>query len=212
MSHPLRVLAALHWGLGERLLDALLDCPQLRLMGVVCRGPAIQPDPYAMAVRRRARQAGLPIWEQDEQDLGRLARQTGADLLWLHAYMRRLPPEVLAAAPLGALNVHASLLPAHRGPDPLHGALARQDARTGLTAHLMDQGLDTGPIVCQVAFAVHPGDTRETLLEKCKQAARPLVEETVRRLLDPDFSPLPQDEALASHAPRPERRNRHETL
>ena len=212
MSSPLRVLAALHWGLGERLLDALLHCSQLQLLGVVCRGPALQHDPHAMAVRRRAQQAGLPIWEEDGQDLGWLARHVGAHLLWLHAYMRRLPPEVLATTPLGALNVHASLLPAHRGPDPLHWVLARKDARTGLTAHLMDQGLDTGPIVHQVAFAVYPHDTRETLLEKCKQAARPLVEETVRRLLDPDFSPLPQDEALASHAPRPERRNMHETL
>lgn len=212
MNSPLRVLAALHWGLGERLLDAMLHCPRLRVLGVACRAPASQDDPYATAVRRRAARAGLPVWEEEGQDLGRLARQVGADLLWLHAYMRRLPPEVLTAAPRGALNVHASLLPAHRGPDPLHWVLARKDARTGLTAHMMDQGLDTGPIVHQVAFAVHPHDTRETLLEKCGQAARPLVEETVRRLLDPDFTPLPQDESLASHAPRPEKRNTHETL
>ena len=206
----LSVLLAANWGLGERLLAALLDCPEVRLLGVVTRaqtgGADPFADPFADIVRRGAEAHGLAVWDEaalPPLELGALARSLGADVLWLHAYMRRLPRAAFTAPRLGTVNVHASLLPAYRGPSPQQWVLRNRERLTGLTSHFVDEGLDSGPIIHQVPVPVSPQESLESLLEKSKEAAAPLVRGTVKRLLDPGFKPAPQDESRASHAPRP---------
>jgi len=204
----LAVLFAANWGLGERLLAALLESPAVRVLGVVTRAASGGGDPWADVVRQRAVEAGLRTWDEAALDpvaLGTLARELGADLLWLHAYMRRLPHAAFTAPRRGTVNVHGSLLPAYRGPAPHQWVLANRDPATGLTSHFVDEGLDTGPIIHQVTVPLAGDETRAGLLDKLNHAAVPLVQGTVARLLDPGFTPVAQDEVRASYAPRMEK-------
>ena len=69
------------------------------------------------------------------------------DAITVACFSRKLPASVLRLPRLGCLNVHPSLLPAHRGPDPLFWIYHDGDETGGVTIHLMDEGFDTGPIV-----------------------------------------------------------------
>lgn len=204
VAAPLRVLLAANWGLGERLLEALLVCPEVIVLGVVTRCDSHHDIRWADAVRLRAESAGLPVWDEQiltPPALGQIVRALDADILWLHAYMRRLPRAVFIAPRLGTVNVHGSLLPAYRGPAPHHWVLANRDPETGLTSHVVDEGLDTGPIIHQVRVRLRGDETLPDLLDTLKDAASPLVHDTVRKLLDPNFRPVPQDASLATYAP-----------
>ncbi|MDR3044992.1 MAG: hypothetical protein LBU75_12155 [Desulfovibrio sp.] len=204
VTAPLRVLLAANWGLGERLLDALLACPEVALLGVVTRCAPVADDPWADAACRRARAAGLSVWDERQVQptgLGQLVHDLEADVLWLHAYMRLLPRPVYTAARLGTVNVHASLLPAYRGPAPHHHVLRNRDPETGLTSHFVDDGVDTGPIIHQVRLGLRGDETLADLLDTLKEGAAPLVRGTVENLLDPAFHPVPQDASLATYAP-----------
>lgn len=205
VSSSLRVLLAANWGLGERLLAALLDCPDVSLQGVITRCPAPDnDDPWADAVRARAAAAGLPIWEEKSLThpaLADLVRNLNVDVLFLHAYMHRLRQDTYSAARKGTVNIHASLLPRHRGPAPHHWTLKNREPETGLTSHFVDDGLDTGPIIHQVRICLNRNETLPDLLETLKKAAPHLVRGTVRNLLDPGFRPVPQDASLVTHAP-----------
>ena len=201
---PLRVLLAANWGLGERLLDALLSCPDVALLGVVTRCAAVEGDPWADAVYLRAEAASLPVWEEQTLPppaLGERVRTLNADVLWLHAYMHILPRPVYTAARLGTVNVHASLLPAYRGPAPHRWVLRNRDPETGLTSHFVDDGVDTGPIIYQERVCLRGDETLPALLNTLKDGAAALVRGTVRNLLDPKFCPAPQDASRATYAP-----------
>ncbi len=208
VSTPLRVLLAANWGLGERLLEALMSCPDVVLLGVVTRSVAVESDPWADAVRRRAEAADLTVWEEQTLSppaLGELVRTLEADVLWLHAYMHILPHPVYTAARLGTVNVHASLLPGYRGPAPHRWVLKNRDPETGLTSHFVDDGVDTGPIIYQERVGLRGDETLPALLDTLKDGVAALVRGTVRNLLDPEFRPAPQDASLATYAPAMEK-------
>lgn len=206
---PLRVALLANWGLGREALLALAADPRVRLVLVVTRATAVAGDPWADCLARelRALDPGGSIAVVDHsvpmERLGRLLVDHGVELLVCHAYMRRLPRQVFAAPRLGTVNIHASLLPRHRGPAPGHWVLAGGDAETGLTAHLMDEGLDTGPIVHQERLALRGNEDMPALLEGQKPLVRPLLHATIGKLLTPGFTPLVQDESGASYAPKP---------
>lgn len=205
MTEVLSVLLAANWGIGEQLLAALESCPGVRLLGVVTRFAPGGEDPWADAVRCRAEAGGHRIWNEaglTPLQLGELTRSVCADVLWLHAYMKRLPRETFSAPRIGSVNVHASLLPSYRGPSPSRWVLENRESITGITSHFVDEGIDTGPIIHQVPVPVSADDNMDSLLDKLKAAVTPLVLESVRRLLSVDFKPEPQDESRASRAPR----------
>jgi methionyl-tRNA formyltransferase len=81
------------------------------------------------------------------------------DLIIVACFPLRLPPALLSLPPFGAINVHPSLLPAHRGPDPLFWTFHAGERRTGITLHHLDTGFDTGPIIAQRAVDLPPGIT-----------------------------------------------------
>jgi len=201
----LSVLLAANWGMGERLLSALMENPAVRLVGVVTRSESSGKDSWADAVRNRAQAAGLPVWDESLLDpfrLGRLVHDVRADNLWIHAFMRRLPREIYTMPRRGTVNIHGSLLPAYRGPSPHQWVLKNRDLLTGLTSHFVDEGLDTGPIIHQETVSLSGDETLPVLLDKLKGVVLPLVHETVNKLLDPDFIPMPQDGSRATYAPR----------
>jgi methionyl-tRNA formyltransferase len=135
-----------------------------------------------------------------------LARVRAAkpELLVSWFWTTRLPPALLAVAPLGALGVHPSLLPRHRGPDPYFWAIDAGDAETGVTAHLLADEYDTGAILGARAIAIHPSWNAWTLAKKLDRPSLALLREVVRAYADGRAPvPRPQDDALATTAPAP---------
>jgi len=104
-----------------------------------------------------------------------------ADALVVAAYGLLLPPRALAAARLGAVNIHASLLPRWRGAAPIQRALLAGDRETGITIMRMDAGLDTGPVLAQHGLAITPEDDAGSLHDKLAALG---AEAIVRALAD----------------------------
>ena len=117
------------------------------------------------------------------------------------AYGQLLPAEILALSQLGAVNVHASLLPKYRGPAPIHWALIRGEEKTGITTMLMDTGMDTGDILLQREVPIGPKDTAGTLHDRLAEEGAKLLVETLHLLKKGTVVPRAQDDSQASLAP-----------
>ena len=117
------------------------------------------------------------------------------------AYGRILPPWMLALPRLGCINLHGSLLPKYRGAAPIQWAVAMGETVTGNTTMLLEEGLDTGPILQQRALAVGPEQTAVDLFEELAIGGAPLVMETLEGLADGSLEPQAQNHAGATLAP-----------
>ena len=124
------------------------------------------------------------------------------DCLVVADYGQILSARLLAVPRLGAINVHASLLPKLRGAAPAIWAVARGLRRTGITTMLMDAGLDTGPVLLQRATAIRDGETGGELLARLAPLGAELLVETLAGLAAGSIRPRPQDDSKATLAPR----------
>jgi phosphoribosylglycinamide formyltransferase-1 len=119
--------------------------------------------------------------ERDEAMAAWLAEQ-GVELVVLAGYMQLLTAGFLARFPDRVVNVHPSLLPAFPGATPIEDTLAYGAKVSGVTVHLVDEGVDTGPILLQAAVAVEEGDDRDALHERLRPLEHRLLPEAVRLL------------------------------
>ncbi|MBI4301826.1 MAG: methionyl-tRNA formyltransferase [Chloroflexi bacterium] len=122
------------------------------------------------------------------------------DLIIVAAYGLILPKKVLAIPPEGCLNLHASLLPRHRGPSPIVAAILAGDEVTGVTLMFMDAGMDTGPILVQRQTLIYPRDTTLSLTSRLAQLGAQLLMEALLKWLAHDLIPKPQNEAEATYS------------
>jgi phosphoribosylglycinamide formyltransferase-1 len=121
---------------------------------------------------RAARDAAMADW---------LAKR-GVRLVVLAGYMHLLTPAFLERFPNAVVNVHPSLLPAFPGAHAVEEQLAAGIAESGATVHLVDEGVDSGPVLAQERVPVLAGDTAETLHERIKSVEHRLLPEVVREL------------------------------
>ena len=158
---------------------------------------------------RRLRRSGVPVRVRpDAEKLAPALRALAPDLVVSWFWTQRLPRAVLELAPLGAIGVHPSLLPRHRGPDPYYWAIARGDETTGVTAHRLDEQYDTGAILAQRALAIDPEWSAWTLARRLDRPSLALLREVVGRLArGGPLEATPQDEARATAAPEPSERD-----
>jgi methionyl-tRNA formyltransferase len=147
---------------------------------------------------------GLPVQRGRASDAGIAAflQAAAPDLLWVTDYRFLLPPSLLSLARHGAINLHPSLLPAYRGRAPLNWALLRGEQEVGLTAHLIDEGMDSGDIVAQHRIAVAADDDVGTVLTRLMPWYDRLPREIVGQLERGALSRRPQAHALATTFPR----------
>lgn len=124
------------------------------------------------------------------------------DVLVVVAYGLILPRPVLDLAPLGCLNIHASLLPRWRGAAPVERALLAGDSETGLTVMRMEAGLDTGPILLQRRVPIEPLDTGGSLLERLAGLSGPLLLEALEGLSSGTLAATPQPNEGVTYAPK----------
>ena len=124
------------------------------------------------------------------------------DLIAIAAYGRILPPEVVGMSPGGCVNVHPSLLPRHRGPSPVAFTILEGDETAGVSIMLLDEGMDSGPVIAQEEEPILPEDTTETLTDRLFRRGAKLLVDSLPRFLQGDMVSQPQDEARATYAPR----------
>ena len=123
------------------------------------------------------------------------------DAVVVVAYGRIIPPWMLALPRLGCINLHASLLPKYRGAAPIQWAVAMGDAFTGNTTMLLEEGLDTGPILLQQTVEIGTEQTAAELFPILAEKGAPLVVETLAGLASGSVFPRPQNHEGATFAP-----------
>jgi phosphoribosylglycinamide formyltransferase-1 len=126
---------------------------------------------------------GEPNRRAHEEKVIAALKESGAEWVCLAGYMRLLSPALVGAFRQRILNIHPSLLPAFPGLDAQEQALAHGVKVAGCTVHLVDEGLDSGPIVVQRAVPVLDGDTAATLSARILEAEHLAYPEALRRLL-----------------------------
>lgn len=185
-------------------LVAVAALPDIEIVQVITqpdrpagRGQSLQPS----AVKAKALELGLPVWTPDNlkksEDVERL-RQLRPDLMVVVAYGEILRQRVLDIPPLGTLNVHASLLPLHRGAAPITGALLAGDKETGVTIMRLDAGMDTGDMLTRRAIPILPHHTTGTLTPILAQVGADLLGETLPLWIAGQITPQPQEHPYAT--------------
>lgn len=187
-------------------LSALLKSED-QVVGVVTqpdrpkgRGQTLTPPPIKLI----AQQAGLPVLQplkiRTPAFLEALASWK-PDLIAVTAFGRILHAPILTLPPLGCVNVHGSLLPKYRGAAPVQWAVINGETETGITTMLMDEGMDTGPMLLQEALAISGDDTAGTLAPRLADLGGRLLVETIRQLKAGTLTPRKQDDSAATMAP-----------
>ncbi len=159
-------------------------------------------------LRELARERAVPTWEPEDinasESIERL-REAKADVFIVCDYGRILSADVLAAARLGGINLHGSLLPKYRGAAPVQWALFHGESETGVSVIHMSPKLDAGPILAQIPTKIDADEDAVTLERRLAEMGVAAVEAAIDRLAAWDgHSPLgtPQDDTLATPAPR----------
>ena len=156
-------------------------------------------------IKAFALERDLPIWQpktlRTAEAVERL-RAAQADVYVTAAIGLILTADVLALAPHGCINVHASLLPRWRGAAPISAAILHGDAETGITLMRTDQGLDTGPILAQARCPIREDDTTATLTPRLARLGAELLVQTLPRWLAGQIVPQSQPEEGVTYARR----------
>lgn len=164
------------------------------------RGSRLVEPPVARWARGHGVALLQPTRVRDDEFLGRL-RAMKLDLAVVAAYGRIFPRSLLELPSWGCLNVHASLLPAWRGASPIQAAIANGERVTGVTTMVMEQGLDTGPLLLREEVAIGPLETAGELAPRLAEVGARLLVRTLDGLEAGEVEPRPQCEAAASYAP-----------
>jgi len=153
------------------------------------RGHKLTPSPVKTAALER----DLRVLQPNRlRDLVPEISGGGIELFALASYGRILPQALLDAAPLGALNVHPSLLPAYRGATPIQTALRNGERQTGVSIMFMDAGMDTGDLALQQAVEIGPDETYGELHDRLAQIGARLLGEALERLQSHTLQRHPQ--------------------
>jgi methionyl-tRNA formyltransferase len=159
----------------------------------------------APPVKLAALEAGFAVVQpekiRENQEFRAQLEDLAPDAIVVVAYGRLIPPWMLALPRLGCINLHASLLPRYRGAAPVQWAVANGDVFTGNTTMLLEEGLDTGPILLQRAFGIAPELTAVELLDELAWGGAALMVKTLAGLADGSLQPRPQNHAAATLAP-----------
>ena len=193
------------------VLDALQDCPEVEVAAVYTppdrrrgRGQTYEASP----VKQRAEALGIPVEQPRtfrDADVVAQLESYSPHAIVVAAYGRLLPPQILAIPRFGCLNLHPSLLPRQRGPAPVAGAIMAGDHITGVSLMLLDQGMDTGPIIAQRERPIDASDDAGTLTEALFADGAALLVDTLPGWIDGSVSAVNQNHELATYTAKLER-------
>jgi methionyl-tRNA formyltransferase len=206
--------------IGVPALQALLKSEH-EVVGVVTqpdkpvgRAQLVEPPPIKKAVgsgvpdaslARTGRALPIPVLQpariKDRQAIGEI-RALKPNVIVVMAYGQILPRDVLEIPTIVSLNLHASLLPCCRCAAPIPAAIAAGDSETGMTVMYMDEGLDTGDILLQRTIDIVPAETGGSLHDRLAKVAPEALLESLELLAKGGAPRIPQDNALATYAPK----------
>ena len=194
--------------IGVPTLRSLLQSTEHELVGVVTqpdkpagRSQELTAPPIKVALADSA----IPILQPERiksPEAIKAIREWNADVIVVMAYGQILPRAVLDLPRLACLNLHASLLPRHRGAAPIQAAIVAGDHETGITVMYVDEGLDTGDIFLQLQLAILPNETGGTLHDRLGELAPGALREALRHLARGTAPRIPQNSASATYAPK----------
>jgi methionyl-tRNA formyltransferase len=187
-------------------LEAILASPDHQVIGVVT-----QPDRPAgrklrlqpSAIKALALEHGLAVLQPERAREALFINRIGTlapDLAIVVAYGQILPQGLLALAPLGFLNVHASLLPRYRGAAPIQWAIWNGEPETGVTIMKLDAGLDTGPVLSQSVTPICDSDNAQSLHDRLAQLGAQLLLDSLPFYVTGQLLPQPQPLSNVSYA------------
>lgn len=187
-------------------LEALLRSGD-QVVGVVTqpdrpkgRGHQLVAPPVKLVAER----AGIPILQPLKIRTPEFLQALSAwqpDLIAVTAFGRILHTPILSLPPMGCVNVHGSLLPKYRGAAPVQWAVINGETETGITTMVMDEGMDTGPMLLQEKLEILPDDTAGTLAPRLAELGGGLLVDTIAQLKAGTLVPKRQDDEQATMAP-----------
>ncbi len=186
-------------------LDAAVADPDIEVAAVLCnpdrpKGRSRTPVPPPVKVAAEAH--GLPVWQPSRpREVLEELRALDLDACAVVAYGALLPADVLAVPRLGYINLHFSLLPRWRGAAPVQHALRAGDAVTGVTTFVLDEGMDTGPVLRTLEVPVEPEESAGELLARLAVLGAPVLVESLHAL-NQGQRPVPQPAEGATLAPK----------
>ena len=158
----------------------------------------------APPVKTAAEALGYDIFQPESirTDVARnVIEQIQPDILVVVAFGKILPKSFLDIPTMGAVNVHASLLPRYRGAAPIQWAIINMEEETGITIMNLNEGLDTGDILSVEATPITSEDTATVLHDRLAEIGANLLVRTLKGLLENEIVPIPQDHSAATYAP-----------
>ncbi len=154
-------------------------------------------------VKREAQKARLRILQPGkvrEPEFIESLRALHPSAIVVAAYGQILPAAIIHLPELGCVNIHASLLPAYRGAAPINWAIINGEQKTGITTMLMDEGMDTGPVLLQKETEISAEDTAGSLSLRLSRIGADLLITTLKELQSGEVKPVPQS-GIVSYAP-----------
>ncbi|MEM9478829.1 MAG: methionyl-tRNA formyltransferase [Verrucomicrobiota bacterium] len=191
--------------IGLPFLEKLIASPEHEILAVftqpdkpVGRHQTLTPP----AVKKMAEAAGIPVHQPEklrDEDTLTLLENFESDVFVVIAYGQILRKRALEAPRLACLNVHASLLPRHRGASPIQAAIREGDAQSGVTIMFMDEGLDTGDILLTRELKLADQETGGSLHDRLAEDAPAALFEALDLISNESAPRAPQDNSQATH-------------
>ncbi|HEX7517851.1 MAG TPA: methionyl-tRNA formyltransferase [Chthoniobacterales bacterium] len=197
--------------IGVPVLRSLLQSEEHELVGVVTqpdkpagREQRIEAPPIKVALAGIALTIFQPARIKREEAVAEIRALT-PDVIVVMAYGQILPRSVLEIPRVACLNLHASLLPRHRGAAPIQAAIVAGDRESGITVMYMDERLDTGDVLLQSRLEIAADETGGSLHDRLAQIAPDALHEALAQLQRGSAPRIPQDSSVATYAPKLER-------
>lgn len=187
---------------GVRTLEAIAELDEV---AAVIAHPSDPEDGIRyLSVYEHARNSGLPVVRGRPRDpeVVRLLADIDADLIWVTDYRYVLPREMFCRARWGAVNLHPSLLPKYRGRAPINWAILNGETRLGLTAHFIDDGVDSGDIIAQRGFQLRDDQDVGDALDLLYPLYKDITREVLEYFRAGQVPRMPQDHTRATSFPR----------
>ncbi|MFN3599412.1 MAG: methionyl-tRNA formyltransferase [Aquificaceae bacterium] len=178
---------------------------EFEVVGVVCqpdkpsgRGQKLTPPPTKLL----AKELYIEVFQPEKKSqIFPIVEALKPQYIVVVAYGKILPPEVIYYPKYGCINLHASLLPYYRGAAPIQRAIMAGEKKTGNTVMLMEEGMDTGPILSQEEEPIFEEDDLKSLSQRLSQKGAELLVKTLREWIKGNIKPISQEHERATYAP-----------